>query len=353
LLYTRYVLPELRLRFQCIESGVENPLERFGHWLELIVLPFALATSFNQAGPAQIGEMTGDTRLVGIESAVQETNADFAFAHEVEETKPIHIRESGEKHSGLIIHAVHIRLDEFDIKRQVVFALPNMTSLRQKVVAEFIGTFALVFAGTGAIVINDVSGGGITHMGIALTFGLVVLAMIYTVGDISGAHLNPAVTVGFWLSGRFAAVNILPFVASQVAGASAASGVLRVLFPTHPNLGSTLPAGSAGQSFVLELILTFLLMFVILNVSTGAKEKGITAGIAVGAVIALEAMFAGKICGASMNPARSLAPAVVSGTLNHLWIYLTAPFAGAALAIFACRGCQTPECCPLPARKNL
>lgn len=222
--------------------------------------------------------------------------------------------------------------------------------MRQKLFAEFLGTFALVFAGTGAIVINDVSGGAITHVGVALTFGLIVLAMIYTVGEISGAHLNPAVTFGFWLAGRFPAGQMAGYFGSQVAGAFLASGILRILFPAHPTLGSTLPAGSEMQSFVLELILTFLLMFVILNVSTGAKEKGITAGIAVGAVIALEAMFAGKICGASMNPARSLAPASVSGQWQHLWIYLTAPFLGAAAAIFACRGCQEPGCCPLPRR---
>src|SRR5688572_9355110 len=217
-----------------------------------------------------------------------------------------------------------------------------------KLLSEFLGTFALVFAGTGAIVINDVSGGAVTHVGIALTFGLIVLAMIYTVGEISGAHLNPAVTLGFWLAGRFPLSQLLPYILSQLGGALTASFALRLLFPAHPGLGSTLPAGSAAQSFILELILTFLLMFVILNVSTGAKEKGITAGIAVGAVIALEAMFAGKICGASMNPARSFAPALVSGNTQHLWIYLTAPFLGAALAIFACRGCQQPDCCPSP-----
>jgi aquaporin Z len=178
-----------------------------------------------------------------------------------------------------------------------------------------------------------------------------VLAMIYTVGDISGAHLNPAVTCGFWFSGRFPGALVAPYVLSQLAGAFAASGLLRALFQKHLTLGATLPAGSEFQSFILEFVLTFLLMFVILNVSTGAKEKGITAGIAVGAVIALEAMFAGKICGASMNPARSLAPAAVSGTLQSLWIYLTAPFVGAAVAVFACRSCQEPDCCPLPARK--
>ena len=222
----------------------------------------------------------------------------------------------------------------------------------KKLLAEFIGTVALVFAGTGAIVINDVSGGSITHVGIALTFGLVILAMIYAVGDISGAHFNPAVTMGFWLSGRFPISSVIPYVASQCAGAFAASGILHFLFPANATLGSTMPTGTEMQSFVLELILTFLLMFVILNVSTGSKEKGITAGIAVGAVIGLEAMFAGPICGASMNPARSLAPAVVSGHLEHLWIYLVAPVAGACLAIFACRGCQDSACCPLPSNNK-
>lgn len=223
-----------------------------------------------------------------------------------------------------------------------------MFNLKQKMVAEALGTFALIFAGTGAIVINDASNGSITHPGIALTFGLIVLAMIYAIGDISGAHLNPAVTCAFWLSGRLPAQRIAPYLASQAVGAFAASGALRILFPTHKTLGATLPAGSVSQSFLLEFILTFLLMFVILNVSTGAKEKGITAGIAVGSVIALEAMFAGPISGASMNPIRSLAPAVVSGNMHHLWIYLTAPVAGAAFAVLACRGCQTPDCCPGP-----
>ena len=227
-----------------------------------------------------------------------------------------------------------------------------MRSKFKPLLAEFIGTFALVFAGTGAIIINDASGGSITHVGIALTFGLVVLAMIYAVGDISGAHLNPAITSGFWLSGRFPFTQAILFIPVQCLGAFAASGILRFLFQAHPTLGATLPSGASSQSFILELILTFLLMFVILNVSTGAKEKGITAGIAVGAVIGLEAMFAGPICGASMNPARSLAPAVVSGHTEHLWIYLTAPFLGAWMAVFACRGCQDSNCCPLPLKDH-
>src|SRR5471030_2763257 len=195
--------------------------------------------------------------------------------------------------------------------------------------AEILGTFALVFAGTGAIVIDQVSGGAITHVGVALTFGLIVFAMIYTVGDISGAHLNPAVTIGFWAARRMSGREVLPYIASQFIGAILASGLLRFLFPENKLLGATLPAGSESQSFILETVLTFFLMLTILNVSTGAKEKGVTAGIAIGAVIGLEAMFAGPVCGASMNPARSLSPALVSGHLEHLWLYLTAPVLGA------------------------
>ena len=215
----------------------------------------------------------------------------------------------------------------------------------KRLFAEFLGTFALVFAGTGAIVVNGVTGGVIGHTGVALTFGLVVLAMIYTFGDVSGAHLNPAVTLAFAASRRFPWREVPGYVAAQFAGAFAASGLLRLLFPTDARLGATLPAGSTGQSFLLELVLTALLMLVILNVSTGAKEKGITAGIAVGAVIGLEAMFAGPICGASMNPARSLAPAVVSGQMQHLWLYLVAPALGALLGVPLCLGVREPGCC--------
>lgn len=217
--------------------------------------------------------------------------------------------------------------------------------MKKKLAAEFVGTFALVFAGTGAIVINDVSGGAVTHVGIALTFGLVVMAMIYAVGDVSGAHLNPAVTIGFWAARRLDGQTALPYIMSQCLGAVAASGMMRLLFPQHATLGSTLPAGSSLQSFLLELILTGLLMFVILSVSTGAKEKGITAGIAVGAVIGLEALFAGPITGASMNPARSLAPALVSAHFESVWIYLSAPSLGAMLAVLACRCVQEQGCC--------
>jgi aquaporin NIP len=217
--------------------------------------------------------------------------------------------------------------------------------MAKKLVAEFLGTFCLVFAGTGAIVVDSVSGGAVSHVGVALTFGLIVLAMIYTIGDISGAHINPAVTIGFFVARRFEAGCILPYVLSQCAGALAATTMLWLLFPKSSTLGETIPAGSAMQSFLLEMMLTALLMFVILSVSTGAREKGITAGIAVGAVIGLEALFAGPICGASMNPARSLAPALVSGRFSGLWIYLVAPVLGAGLAVIGCRCVRERGCC--------
>jgi aquaporin NIP len=218
----------------------------------------------------------------------------------------------------------------------------------KRLTAEFLGTFILVFAGTGAIVINEVAGGVVTHVGVALTFGLVVLAMIYTFGDISGAHLNPAVTIGFWTARRLPFRDVPPYIASQFLGAIAASGALHFLFPQNKLLGATLPAGSEAQSFVLEVILTFILMLTILNVSTGAKEKGITAGVAVGAVIGLEALFAGPICGASMNPARSFGPALVAGHFEHLWIYLVAPVIGAVAAMPACRCVRESDCCRQP-----
>jgi len=210
------------------------------------------------------------------------------------------------------------------------FGFPAML---RKFLAELLGTFTLIFAGTGAIVINAESGGAITHLGVALTFGLIVLVMIYSLGDVSGAHMNPAVTIAFAAAGLFPFASILLYIAAQISGALLASLSLHFLFPQNATLGSTLPVGSPMQSFLLELILSGILMFVILNVSHGAKEKGITAGIVVGAVIALEALFAGPICGASMNPARSLGPAIVSGHLEHLWIYLVAPVAGMLIAI--------------------
>lgn len=204
--------------------------------------------------------------------------------------------------------------------------------MRRVLTAEFIGTFLLVFCGTGAIVVGQTTGQP-THAGVAATFGLVVMALIFALGDVSGAHFNPAVTLGFALAGRFGWRGVGPYLLAQLAGAFAASGLLRAFFPENETLGATLPTGSAAQSFGFEVILTAFLMLVILNVTTGAKEKGITAAIAIGGTVGLEALFAGPVCGASMNPARSLAPALVSGHFQNLWIYLTAPPLGALAAV--------------------
>lgn len=204
----------------------------------------------------------------------------------------------------------------------------------KKYLSEFIGTFTLVFCGTGAITINEVTNGTVTHIGIAITFGLIVMAMIYALGDISGAHMNPAVSFAFWTRKELPLSEFLRFSISQIAGAFAASGLLKLLFPEAIKLGATLPVGPEIQSFILEIVVTFFLMFVIAQLSTGAKEIGVMAGIAIGSVVLLEAMFAGPITGASMNPARSLAPAVVSGNVQSLWIYLTAPFIGAFIGSY-------------------
>jgi aquaporin NIP len=203
-------------------------------------------------------------------------------------------------------------------------------------VAEMIGTFALVFCGTGSIIIDQQSGGAVTHVGIAITFGLIIMSMIYSLGNISGAHFNPAVSIAFAISGRFPASRLPGYVISQSTGAILASFTLKFLFVSSQFLGATIPAGSDTQSFVLELILTFFLMLVIISVAQGSKEQGMFAGLAIGAIVGLEAMFAGSISGASMNPARSIAPAIASGHIEHLWIYIIAPIAGAALAVPVC-----------------
>ncbi len=206
----------------------------------------------------------------------------------------------------------------------------------RRLLAEFLGTFTMVLAGTGAIVVHQANDGVIGHAGIALVFGLVVMAMIHTFGDVSGAHLNPAVTLGFAAAGRLPWRDAPGYASAQLGGALAASLTIKFLFPASATLGATLPAGSAMQSFVLEIILTAILMFVILSVSTGAKEKGITAGIAIGAIVAMAAIFAGPISGASMNPARSLGPAVVSGNFQFIWLYPLSTILGALLAVPLC-----------------
>lgn len=203
----------------------------------------------------------------------------------------------------------------------------------RKYVAELIGTFALVFCGTGAIIIDQQSGGAVTHVGVAITFGLIVMSMIYALGNISGAHLNPAVSIAFTLARRFSVKQLPGYIISQLAGGILASLTLKFLFPANVFLGATMPLGTEMQSFVLETILTFFLMLVIINVADGSKEQGMFAGLAIGSVVALEAIFAGPVCGASMNPARSFAPAIVSGHLEHLWLYIFAPIIGACMAI--------------------
>jgi aquaporin NIP len=203
----------------------------------------------------------------------------------------------------------------------------------KKYIAEALATFILVFCGTGAMTINEVTHGAVTHPGVAIVWGLIVMAMIYSVGAISGAHMNPAVTIAFAVNKSFPKRQILPYIASQLMGAFAASFILKNLFPQSEFFGATLPSGTALQSLVLEFILTFILMFVILQVATGSKEQGMFAGLAIGGVVLLEAMFAGPVSGASMNPARSIAPALLSGHVEHLWVYILAPVAGALLAV--------------------
>lgn len=202
-----------------------------------------------------------------------------------------------------------------------------------KYIAELLGTFILVFCGTGAVVVDQQYHGVVTHVGVAITWGAIVMAMIYTLGDISGAHMNPAVTIAFTAAQRFPAKQVLPYIISQTAGALLASITLHYLFPENKMLGATLPAGSEMQSFVLEFLLTFFLMFVVINVATGSKEQGMFAGLAIGSIVLIEALFAGPVCGASMNPARSLAPALISGHTEHVWIYIAAPILGAVFAI--------------------
>jgi MIP family channel proteins len=194
-----------------------------------------------------------------------------------------------------------------------------------------------VFAGTGAIVIDGESGGGVGQIGIGATFGLIVMAMIYATGHISGAHINPAVTIAFWAVRHFPSRLVPVYLAAQLVGALGASVTLRAMFGTTGNLGATLPAQAASQSFALEIVLTFFLMFVIMAVATDVRTIGQAAAIAIGGTVGLEALFAGPISGASMNPARSLAPAMVSTTWDAQWVYIAGPMLGALAGAFAYR----------------
>jgi len=216
---------------------------------------------------------------------------------------------------------------------------------KKQFLAEVLGTFWLVFAGCGAVVVDDLYQGVLGHTGVSLVFGMIVGVMVYSIGNISGAHLNPVVSVGFWAAGRLKARLLYSYILAQFIGALTAAALLRLLFSGHGTLGATLPASGVLQAFGMEVILTFMLMFVILNVSTGHREKGIMAGVAVGATVALAALFGGPVSGASMNPARSLGPALLSANLRCLWIYLTAPLLGALLASPTCRLIQSDACC--------
>jgi aquaporin NIP len=203
----------------------------------------------------------------------------------------------------------------------------------KKYIAEAFGTFCLVLFGTGAIVVNEWSNGALGHAGISLVFGLVVLVMINSLGTISGSHINPAVTIAFTVAKRFPVKDLLPYIISQTIGALAASMLLKTIFPANEHLGATLPKLEILPVFILEFLLSFILMIVVLNVADGGKEKGLQAGMTIGATIAMEAFVGGPLTGASMNPARSLAPAIISGHQQALWIYIAAPVAGMLLAV--------------------
>jgi MIP family channel proteins len=216
----------------------------------------------------------------------------------------------------------------------------------RRYVAEFVGTFLLVFAGPGAVVVNEISGGGVSSLGIGLSFGLAVMTVIYAVGHLSGAHINPAVTFAFALTRHFPWALVPAYVVAQLAGACAASAALLALFGNVASLGATVPSGSALQAGLLELILTLFLMFVISAVATDVRAVGQAAAIAIGGYVALAATFAGPIAGASMNPARSFGPALLSGTWTDHWAYWVGPLAGAALGAllyYYLRGADPPK----------
>ena len=206
--------------------------------------------------------------------------------------------------------------------------------LRHCLLAEALGTAVLMIFGTGAVVVNEQTH-ALGHGGIAAAFGLVVLILIQGLGHVSGAHVNPAVTIAFWAAGQFPGRRVLPYVAAQLVGAFGGSALVKLVATSGSTLGATLPAHGAGQAFGLEVMLTFWLMLVILRVSSSFYEQGLMAGLTISATVALEALVAGPLCGASMNPARSLAPAFVSGHLADAWLYVVAPVAGALLAVVA------------------
>lgn len=216
-----------------------------------------------------------------------------------------------------------------------------MNTLLRRSGAELIGTYALVTAGCGAIVVNSLSG-ALTHSGVAFTFGLIIMVMIAATGHLSGAHFNPAVTVAFALTRHFAWREVPLYIGGQLLGAVAGAVTVRALFGNVGQLGATVPSGSALQSFGLEVLLTAVLMFVIMAVATDTRAVGQLAALAIGGTVALDALWGGPISGASMNPARSLGPALVAGVWQAQWVYVVAPLIGAALGAVAYQLVRTP-----------
>jgi aquaporin NIP len=213
----------------------------------------------------------------------------------------------------------------------------------KKYISEFLATFILLFIGTGSVVVNQQTNGALGLPGIAAVWGFVIIALIYAFGDISGTHINPAVTIAFAADGRMEWKEVPFYLIFQLAGAFAGSALLKFLFPANITLGITQPSGTLIQSLILEIVMTFILMMVVLRVSVGAKEKGITAGIAIGATVWMLVLFGGPISGTSLNPTRSIAPAVITGNLQNLWIYIIGPLSGALLSVAAHRLVHTPE----------
>lgn len=232
----------------------------------------------------------------------------------------------------------HLKSTVKPISKRKTSPVSKRKTLSSEVLAEGVGTFALVFAGTGAVMVNTITEGAITHLGISFVFGAVVAAMIYATGHISGAHFNPAVTLGFWRSGVLPGHKVLPYILGQLGAAILASVLLRISLGNVANMGATLPlADNWLQSLVLETILTFILMFVILGTGLDRRAPAGFAGAAIGLTVGLEAAFMGPITGASMNPVRSLAPALVGNLWQHQWLYVVGPILGAQLAVWMYR----------------
>ena len=207
--------------------------------------------------------------------------------------------------------------------------------LWRRAAAEGMAAFALVFAGCGAIVSDARSHGALGAVGVSLTFGLIIMAMVYATGHLSGAHINPAVTIAFTLGRHFPAPDALAYIAAQLLGATAAALVLLAAWPDQPaQLGATVPSVGVGAALLYEVLLTAILMFVITAVATDTRAVGAAAAIAIGGAVALDALFGGPVTGASMNPARSFGPALASGTWGDFWVYVVGPIAGAALGVF-------------------